>query len=305
MLIIKSRKVWLELKIRFKVTIGLRENKLNKLVFYRVNFLIILPLLYIIARIQLKSLRHLRCHSFKSLSCTTTSNNSNKKLTFSSQMRKNRVKKETSKNQRLSWPKSKNIDWRRRSSREFLKAASIMDKDSKIQNNKLNRNKKRWIRIKVQQINLTVKWEFAKFVELCRALQIMITDYKCISKVNYIKAISQSVTSSKSWRIKETRIEEEELIANTEVIDLVLDQWIGQEETKKLNLKKKPKCTSTTVPPDMVLTQTCQNLDQSMIRLESSWALWLANATTRISMSYQTCKVFWHSVRSGNTTKGI
>ena len=65
-------------------------------------------------------------------------------------------------------------------------------------------------------------------------------------------------------------IEEEELIANTEVTDLVLDQSIGQEETKKLSSKKKPKCTSTTAPPDMAPIQTCQGLGQSMIKLESS-----------------------------------
>lgn len=111
MLIIKLRKVWLELKIRSKETIELRENKLNKLAFCKVNYLKTLPLLFIIERIQLlRSLRHLRCRSFKSLSSTIASNNLNKKLSFSLQMRKNKVKKVILKNQRLLWLKLRSID---------------------------------------------------------------------------------------------------------------------------------------------------------------------------------------------------
>jgi len=101
-------------------------------------------------------------------------------------------------------------------------------------NNKLNKNKKRWISKQVRRINLTVKWEFVKFAELCKVLQTMIADYKCILKVNYIKAISPFETSLNYLRTKEMKIEEEVLTENM-VADLVLDQSIGQEETKKPN----------------------------------------------------------------------
>ena len=66
------------------------------------------------------------------------------------------------------------------------------------------------------------------------------------------------------------RIEEEELTESMEVADLALGQSIGQEETKKPNLKKKLSSTSITAQIDMAPDQTCQSLDLYMIRPESS-----------------------------------
>jgi hypothetical protein len=57
-------------------------------------------------------------------------------------------------------------------------------------NNKLNKNKTRWIRtLAVEEINLTVTCESAKFVVLCKVQLIMTRDYKCIWKENSIKDI--------------------------------------------------------------------------------------------------------------------
>ena len=75
-------------------------------------------------------------------------------------------------------------------------------------NNKLNKNKKRWISNQVQRINLTFKLEFVKFAELCKVQRTMIIGCKCILKVNYIRAISPFETSSNYLRKKETKIEE-------------------------------------------------------------------------------------------------
>lgn len=66
------------------------------------------------------------------------------------------------------------------------------------------------------------------------------------------------------------KTEKEALTENTVVADLVLAQSIGQEETKRPNLRKKPSFTFITAQIDMALHRTCQSLDLFMIKLESS-----------------------------------
>jgi hypothetical protein len=64
------------------------------------------------------------------------------------------------------------------------------------------------------------------------------------------------------------KIEDEVLIANMADLDLV--QSIGQEETKKRNLKKKQNSTFITALKDTELAPTCQSLDRFTIKQESS-----------------------------------
>jgi hypothetical protein len=66
------------------------------------------------------------------------------------------------------------------------------------------------------------------------------------------------------------KIEEEALIESMVVADLDRGRLRGQEETKKLNSRKKPNSTSTTAHKDTELALTCQSLVPSTIKPESS-----------------------------------
>ena len=66
------------------------------------------------------------------------------------------------------------------------------------------------------------------------------------------------------------KIEEEAPIASMAGVDLVRGQLKGQGETRKLNSKKKLSFTSTIAQTDGDLLLTCQSLDPSTIKQESS-----------------------------------